>query len=498
MITRGKKAKEKLLEGINDTADVVKSTLGAKGKTVIISDKFGLGFSVTKDGVSVAQSVKFEDEIMNMGADFIKHAAIKTVEEAGDGTTTTTVLTQSMCNDIHKQLELGLSTQEVTKELFEDAEKVYDFIKRNSKKVETIEDIKNIASTSANNQEDIGDLFADIYSKAGMSVNIDVVESDSTETTYEIVKGFTMKETGYVSSQFINNFDKGRVEFENPRIYVYDGKVRNSTGKLIEILQKNTDRNSEDFRPLVLIVEDIEEAPLREIMISHGRQVISDIAIVQSNLIYEDRKNSFIDASIFTGAEYSTEGFGTDGTCEKIIIEKNAVTFINGAGNTEKHLERLKKENKKKDSIALTKRIFALENNAAVIKVGGKLASEISEKKDRIDDSNLAVKSAIEEGYLPGAGSTFLFANNQDLGVIMRNALNACYVQLMKNAEKEPYYFMKEIEEKGFGHGYNLLTNKVSNMYEDGIYDSSKVLRVSLENAIHTAVTFSNIDSIIW
>ena len=215
-------------------------------------------------------------------------------------TTTTTVLTQSMCNDIHKQLELGLSTQEVTKELFEDAEKVYDFIKRNSKKVESIEDIKNIASTSANNQEDIGDLFADIYSKAGMSVNIDVVESDSTETTYEIVKGFTMKETGYVSSQFINNFDKGRVEFENPRIYVYDGKVRNSTGKLIEILQKNTDRNSEDFRPLVLIVEDIEEAPLREIMISHGRQVISDIAIVQSNLIYEDRKNSFIDASIFT------------------------------------------------------------------------------------------------------------------------------------------------------------------------------------------------------
>lgn len=495
MITKGKEGKERLLEGINETADVVSTTMGAKGRTVMISDPYGLGFHVTKDGVSVANSVKLKNDLMSLGSEFIKTAALKTDSVAGDGTTGTTVLTRSMCNDIYSQIGLGRETNDIVLELFKNADEVYEFIKSNSLKVDTVEHVKNIAKISSNNNEEIGDLFKEIYEEAGMSVEIEVVESDSHDTTYEIVKGFTMKDTGYSSSQFINNQEKGRIEFEDPIIYLYNGKVVKMSNDIIDIFKNNSDRNSEDFRPLVLIVEDIEEAALREIVMAFGQQLIFNVAIVQSNLIHEDRKNSFIDASIFLDAEYTDDRIGNYGECEKVIIEKNKVTFINGKGDTSKHLNSLKKQKNK--NIATERRIFALESNAAVIKVGGKLPAEISEKKDRIDDANLSIKSALEEGYVPGAGSTFLFANREHFGQVMKNALHSCYKQLMTNGEKEPYFYLNDIYKKGFGYGFNLITNEVSDLYEDGICDSAKVLRVSIENAVHTAATFANINSII-
>jgi chaperonin GroEL len=488
MITKGK---EKLLEGINQTVDVVKSTLGAKGKTVMISDPYGLGFTVTKDGVSVAKSIKFDDDLLALGSEFVKNAALKTVSEAGDNTTTTSILVQSMCNNIQKEINLGRDTNELIEQLLNDKDSVLEFITSNSKKVSNIKDIKNIAKIASNNNEEIGSILEKVYSEAGWDVVIDVVESDNNETTYEIVNGFTMRETGYVSSQFINNYEKGRVEFENPKIYLYNGKIRQMTSDLMNIFQENADRNSETFRPLVLIVEDIEEAPLKEIMMAYRDGLIFSVAVVQSNLIFEDRKNTFIDASVFLDGEYQDTRIGKFGSCEKVIIDKDNITFINGSGDTKKHAERVKKNTKDKQ------RSFSLESIAAIIKVGGKLSSEISEKKDRIEDAVMSVRSAIEEGYLPGGGTTLIFADKEEYGTVMRKALMSCYNQLMINAEREPQYFLRDIKDKGFGYGYNLVKDNVSNLYKDGIYDSAKALRVSIENAVHTATNFASINYII-
>ena len=227
--------------------------------------------------------------------------------------------------------------------------------------------------------------------------------------------------------------------------------------------------------------------------------MIFNVAIVQSNLIFEDRKNIFIDSSKVINCEYSEERIGRFGECEKIIIEKDNVTFINGSGNTKPWINELKKESKKKKNIFLEKRIFSLETTAAIINVGGKLATEISEAKDRVDDAVEAVKSALEEGYSPGGSTVFIFAkNNLELKTeIMKEALLSCYKQLMINAEIEPFYYLSEIEKLGFGFGYNLNTDSITDFYKDGIYDSTKGLRVSLENAVHTACNFSLINATI-
>lgn len=500
MILKGKQAKERLLEGINEISDVVKSTLGYKGKTVLISNSMGIGFHVTKDGVTVAKEISFEDDIMNCGADFVKSAAQTTVDEAGDGTTTTTILTQSMCNMINREIELGKNPNDLVLDLKEDLETVKEYIKTNSKDVVNTLDIKNIANVSSNSDEEISGLIKSIYDEAGMNVEIDVTESDNLESSFEIVKGYTMHDTGYASNVFINNHDKGRVEFSNPKVYIYNGKVRQMTEDFIALFEDNADRNSEKFQPLVLIVEDIEEAPLREIIMAFTQQMLFNVAIVQTNLIHEDRKNIFIDASKVVGGDYRDDRIGNYGTCEKIIIEKESVTFINGGGDTKKHLESLKESvDKKKKNIFLERRIFALDTNAAIIKVGGKLGTEISEKKDRIDDAVQAVKSAIEEGYSPGGSSVYLFAreNLSFKTSIMPTALIACYLQLMRNAELEPFLFLNDILEKKIGYGYNLQKDKVSNLEKDGIYDSTKVLRVAMENAVQTACTFSMINSTI-
>lgn len=499
MITKGKEAKEKLLEGINEAVDLAKISLGAKGKTVVIRNKYTDIFRVTKDGISILKDIHFEEDLKEIGAGFVKNSSNKTVEEAGDGTTTTAVLTQSMCNSIYEELALGANPNELIKDLKEDLEVVKDFIKEKSSKIEDTEAIRNIAKISANNDDEIGDLLKSIYDETGLDVAIDISESDHSQTNYEVVNGFTMKETGFASPQFMNNPDKGRVEFDNPRIYLMNGRVRYITDDLGEILQGNADRNSNDFRPLVIIVEDIEEAPLREIVMAYGNKFLFNVAIVQTNLIYEDRKNAFIDASVFLNAEYNEERITGFGECEKIVIERDNVTFINGSGDTTKHIAKLKKLKTKDKNISVERRIFALETKAAIINVGGKLGTEIDEKKDRIEDSVYAVKSAIEEGYCPGGSTVYLFARmNSGLKTkVMKKALISCYQQLMKNAELEAFYYLKEIVDAGFGHGYNLIKDEVTNFYEDGIYDSSKVLRVSLENAVHTACNFALIEAVV-
>lgn len=500
MILKGKEAKERLLKGLNDTADVVKSTLGLRGKTVLISDLYGIGHDITKDGAKVARAINLEDKVEKSGSELLKKAATKTDEEAGDSTTSTSILTQSMCNDIFREIELGLNQNDVIRDLKDDLNKVVEYIKEKSKKVESTQDIYDVAKVSANNDLSIAKLIQDIYDDSNLNVAIDIVESDELEDSYEIVNGFTMRNTGYTDTIFLNNPEKMRIEFNNPRVYLYNGRIKYMSQELMDVFMDNADRNNPDFRPTVLIVEGIEEAPFKEIRAAFQQEMIHSIAIVESGLIFDNRKSVFIDSSKFLNAEYNDSKIGSFGECEKIIIEKNSTTFINGKGDTKKHLQDLKKLQKKDPkNIGFKQRIFDLESVAAIIKVGGKLVEEIGEKKDRIEDAVYAVKSAIEEGYSPGASSVYLSAyKNLELKTqIMKNALMSVYNQLMKNAELEPQYYLREIHDQDFPYGFNLITNSVSNLLEDGILDSSKALRVSLENAVHTAVLFSTINATI-
>ena len=496
MILRGKEAKERLLNGINKAADVIKSTLGAKGKNVLLVDNLRLGFNVTKDGVSVANKISLEDTIENCGAIFIQNSARKTVEEAGDGTTSTTILTQDMCNRMVSEIDLGKNPNKLCKDLKLDLENVKDYLSFTASKVTTTEHIKQIAKVSANNDEEIGNIIKEIYDKIGFSGAIDVRESDSLQTSYDIVKGLTIPSTGYASQHFINNHEKGRVDLINPRVLVLNSRVPDLNQAMYDLLSENS-TGAEDTTPLVIMVEDIEEIALRRVIEALSRGIIKDVTVIQTNLVFETRKNRFTDVAIFLDAEYCEGKIGELGHCERIIIEKDQTTFINGAGNTAKHIKKLKAL--KARNIELEKRIFDLELNAAIINVGGKIQSEIFEKKDRIEDAVCAVKSAIEEGYCAGGSTTYLFAR-EILSLrtdVMKNALQSCYIQLMKNADVEPFYTLRDILDKGYGNGYNVENDKIENFLESGIIDSAKVLRVALENAVYTACNFCMIESIV-
>ena len=490
--------KQILLEAIKDSVSAVKSTMGVAGRTVLIRDKYGFGFTTTKDGVTVVKSINYEDELKQCGADFVRNAAIKTVDEAGDGTTTTSVLLEAYCDEVNKEVLSGKAPRDIVNVLENDLNLIRDYLKTHSKKVSDTNIIRDVALVSSNNDEVISGIIKDIYDDVKtFDVVIDVEESDDVNTSYDIISGFTLENTGYVSTVFVNNPDKGRVEFINSKIYLYNGKIKSMTQDLMSIFEANVDRNDPNFRPLVLIVDDIEEAPLREIILALQMEKIFSVAIVQSSLIYKDRKDAFIDASVFLSADYKEDRLGNPGGCEKVVITKNDITFINGAGDVSKHVERIEKIDD--NSVSHTNRLFRLRSKAAKIYVGGKLSSEINERKDRVDDAVLAVKSAIEEGYSLGAGKTYLNAvfNLDNLSSISKKALQSCYKQLLINAGLDPYEYISELRSASFEDGFNLLNNKIENLFEAGIIDSTKSLRVSMENAIKSAQNFAMIEYVI-
>lgn len=497
MIIRGTESREKILKGINENVDTVKRTLGAKGRNVMIIDKYKIGYGITKDGVSVSNKVFLDDDVENAGSQMVQEAAGRTVREAGDGTTTTSVLTQSMCNSMFSELNLGKNVYELCSDLKLDLNDVIEFIKIKSKEVKNTDHIKQIAKVSSNNDEEIANIIKEIYDNIGLNGIIEVREDDSTETTYDLVHGLTIPNTGYSSTMFINNQDKGRVEFENANVFILNGKLSNMNESLMELIEMNR-ADIDDSNPLVLLLQDIEDIILRQIVESLSRGLIKNVTVVQSNLIYKQRENRFKDACAFLDAEYSDSKIGGRlGFCEKVIIEKDQITFVNGRGNVDKYLTELKKT-KSKDA-ELKSRIFSLESKGALINVGGKLQTEIKEKRDRVDDAVLAVKSAIEEGFCAGGSSTFIFAK-ESLNLrtkVMKDALMSCYIQLMENANIEPYFVVKDIIDKEYGYGYNVGENRVENLLEIGIIDSSKVLRISLENATQVACLFATIDAVI-
>lgn len=453
-----------------------------------------------KNGLKIKDIIKTGEytEMMCIKVSNPDHLYITNDYVVTHNTTTTTILTQSMCNSMVKEINLGKDSNALCADLKKDLNDVREFIKSKSKKIENTEQIRQLAMVSSNSDNEIADILKEIYDNIGFEGSIDVRESDSLETNYEVVKGFTLPNTGYSTHLFVNNTAKNRVELFNSKVLIFNGKINNVSNELINILDMNLSSN-DDVTPLVLIVHDIEDYILGNVMASLSDGMVRDVVVVKSNLIHNNRANRFKDACAFLDAEYSETSYGKLGFCERIIIEKDNTVFINGRGDVKKYVQNLKKELVKNKDLETKDRIFRIESKAAVINVGGKLQDEIGEKKDRIDDAVLAVKSAIEEGFCAGGSSTYIFANKElELRTeVMKNALISCYAQLMTNANKEPYFIMKTITDKEYGYAYNVSTSEVENFLEKGIIDSTKVLRVSLENSVHTACTFAMIEAIV-
>ena len=489
--------KNKLLNGIKEVVDVVRVTLGAMGKTVAIKDGLRLNFHLTKDGVTVAKYVKLEGQVEEVGAMLLREAVNKTVDEAGDGTTTTCLLVDNYCTIINKQLNLGENPKTIEKKLNEDLDKLIAFISKKSKKVKTLDEIKNIAKLSSNNDEEVSEIIKSLYKELGFNCLIDIKESENENTFYEIAKGFKLENTGYANSLFINNQTKGTVELLNPNIFILNDRI-NNVEPLTELFMK---QNSPTCEPLVILCTGIEETELAKILTGMTRNMLFNVYVLVSNQFYYQTEGYFYDLAKFTNGQYSTSHIGELGKCEKLIATKDEVYFINGNGDINEHIESLRNKKEEVEKKLLKDRILNLESSAGVIFVGGITPSEAKEKLDRVEDAVLSVKSAVEDGYVGGASSVFLEAYSKlDISEISKSAMLCIYNQLMINADLEPQYYLKDIIEinsgKG-GYGYNVLNNRIENMEKVGVIESSKVLKSALKNSISVAKTFINLEKVI-
>ena len=496
MILKGTEAKDKLLKGINDSADVVKQTMGPKGRNVLVMDNMrGVAYP-TKDGVTVAKHVRLNDPIENAGANIVLAAANKTVEEAGDGTTTCAVLTQTLCEELQKAINLGQDPHTLTKNLKLDLEDVLNFINQHTIKVTNTDEIRNLAMVSSNADEEISDTIKSIYDELGFDAHITTNSGNGNKTYYEAMSGYTIPHTGYASPYFINNQKESAVVYENPLVVIFDNEVTLESSIFTQVFQTNNS-DSKNARPVVFVVREAEESLIYTLVNALESNQINNVVIVTSNLPHEARMHRFQDASIFLGGIYmKEEGNFVPGECDKVVITKDKVTFIGGKGDTTKLIEYLEEQIKNGENYK--ERLDALKTSAAVIHIGGELALDIQERKDRVDDAILTVKSAVEEGYCPGGASIYNFASiNVTLRTeAMKKALRQCLTQILRNAGKDTT-ILYDIHHKKLPYSYNGHSDKVEDMMKAKIFDSAKVLRVSLNNAVHASITFALIESVI-
>jgi len=516
IVTSGSDGRKKIVKGINILADAVKSTLGAKGKNVIIEREFGYPH-ITKDGVTVAKSIKLSDPVENMGASLIKEVASKTVDVSGDGTTTATVLAQAIINAGIKAIELGANAMDLKRGIEKATKEVVKNINKISKPIDNNDLLKQIASISANNDSFIGELIAEAMEKVGRDGLITVEESQGHETTVNLVEGMRI-ERGYLSPYFVTNSEKMQAELNNPYILIYDKKI-SAIKDILHILEKV----SQTGRPLLIISEDLDGEALATMVVNKLRGLLSVCAIK----LPEFGGNRFFvmdDIATLINATCISEekGFRLDnttidmlGSADKITITKDSCTIVGGHGikeDIESRCNQIKNQMEEAESNYekenLKSRLAKLKNGVAVLSIGGFTETEIKEKKDRIDDALCATKAAVEEGFVAGGGVTYLHAlkdidiicENEDesIGVsILKKSLESPFKQILYNADVEPNIYINEIMKSDYGIGYNVKTNEIENFFESGIVDPTKVVRTALENSSSIAAIFLTTESII-
>ncbi len=511
-------AREKLKSGVDKLANAVKVTLGPKGRNVVISKKFGAPH-VTKDGVTVAKEIELKDPIENMGAQMVKEVASKTADIAGDGTTTATVLAQAIITAGMKNVASGANPMDLKRGIDKAVISVVNTLKSISKEVGSDNDkIKQIASISANNDETIGSLIAEAMKVVGNDGVITVEEAKGTETEVKTVEGMQF-DRGYLSPYFVTNADKMIVEMENPLVLIYEKKISNMK-ELLPILEPVV----QSGKSLLIIAEDIDGEALSTLVVNRIRGSLK-IAAVKAPGFGDRRKAMLEDIAILTGGQviseergYTLEGATMDmlGTAEKIEIDKDNTTVINGAGNKEAIASRvgqiraqIETTTSEYDKEKLQERLAKLAGGVAVLYVGAATEVEMKEKKDRVDDALAATRAAVEEGIIPGGGVGFIRAiealetlkginEDENTGIaIVKRAIEEPLRQIVANAGGEGAVIVQKVKEGKDDFGYNARTEVYENLYEAGVIDPTKVARIAIENASSIAAMLLTTECVI-
>lgn len=501
-------ARDALKRGVDALADAVKVTLGPKGRNVVIDKKFGAP-TITKDGVTVAKEVELKEGVENMGAQMVKEVASKTADVAGDGTTTATVLAQAIVTAGLKNVTAGANPMDLKRGIDQAVAAIKEHLSSITQEVgDDFAKIEQVGTISANNDATIGKLIAEAMQKVGKEGVITVEEAKGTETTVDVVEGMQF-DRGYLSPYFVTNADKMIAELDNPYILIHDKKVSNIQD-IVPLLEKVAQQGSS----LLIIAEDVEGTALAGLVVNKLRGGLK-VAAVKAPGFGDRRKAMLEDIAILTGGQVISEerGFKLDqadismlGRAEKIDIDKDNTTIINGAGNAEDIKARVNQIKAQVESTTsdydkekLQERLAKLAGGVAVLYVGAATEVEMKEKKDRVDDALHATRAAVEEGIVPGGGVAFIRAisvldnlkgNNedQDTGIaIVRRALEEPLRQIVANAGGEGSIVVQKVLEGKDDFGYNAGTNVYENLYAAGVIDPKKVTRVSLENAASIA-----------
>ena len=502
------KAREELKKGVDALADAVKVTLGPKGRNVIIDKKFGAPH-ITKDGVSVAREVELEDPFQNMGAQLVKEVASKTGDDAGDGTTTATVLAQSIINVGLKNVAAGANPMDLKRGIDKAVSVVVEGIKGMSEPVgDDFDKIESVARVSANNDEAIGRLIAEAMKKVKNEGVITVDEAKGTETTVDIVEGMQF-DRGYISPYFVTNAEKMEGVFENPYILIYDKKISNLKD-MLPILEAT----AQSGRPLLIIAEDVDQEALATLVVNRLRGSLK-VCAVKAPGFGDRRKEMLEDIAILTGGVVISEEKGMKlesatidylGRAEKVTVNKENTTIVNGAGNKDQIAARvaqiktqIEQTKSDYDREKLQERLAKLAGGVAVLHIGAPSEVEMKEKKDRVDDALSATRAAIAEGIVPGGGVAYircverlegLKGDNDDetTGImIVKRAIEEPLRQIVANAGVEGAVVVQKVKEGTGDYGYNARTDKYENLLAAGVIDPAKVTRVALENAASIA-----------
>jgi chaperonin GroEL len=511
-------ARALLKEGVDQLADAVKVTLGPKGRHVVLEKKYGAP-QVTKDGVTVAKEIELSDPYLNMGAQMVKEVASKTGDIAGDGTTTATVLAQSIINVGLKNITAGANPMDIKRGIDKAVEKVVAHLKTQAKVIgDDLSKIEQVARIAANDDQEIGKLIAEAMGKVHKEGVITVEESKGTTTSVEVVEGMQF-DRGYISAYFVTNAEKMEAELENPYILIYDKKV--TTMKDMLPVLESTAQNG---RPLLIISEDVEGEALATLVVNRLRGSLR-VCAVKAPGFGDRRKEMLEDIAILTGGTVISEEKGLKlehttldmlGTAEKVTINKENTTIVNGAGDKEMIKARVAQIRQQMttttsdyDKEKLQERLAKLAGGVAVLYIGASSEVEMKEKKDRVDDSLHATRAAIEEGIVPGGGVAYIRAmaaleglkgdnEDQTTGIeIVKRAIEEPLRQIAVNAGQEGAVVVQNVKSGKADYGYNAQTDKYEKLYTSGVIDPAKVARVALENAASVAGMFLTTEAVV-
>ncbi len=512
------KAREELKKGVDALANAVKVTLGPKGRNVIIDKKFGAPH-ITKDGVTVAREVELEDPFQNMGAQLVKEVASKTGDDAGDGTTTATVLAQSIISVGLKNVTAGANPMDLKRGIDKAVSTVVASIKNMSEEVgDDFKKIEDVARVSANNDETIGHLIAEAMKKVKKEGVITVDEAKGTETTIDIVEGMQF-DRGYISPYFVTDPEKMECVMDNPLILIYDKKVSNLKD-ILPILEQS----AQSGRPLLIIAEDVDQEALATLVVNRLRGSLK-ICAVKAPGFGDRRKEMLEDIAILTGGTVISEEKGMQlatatmqdlGTAAKVTINKENTTIVNGAGSQQAIAARvaqikaqIETTTSDYDREKLQERLAKLAGGVAVLHIGAPSEVEMKEKKDRVDDALSATRAAIAEGIVPGGGVAYIRAladlenlkvdnDDEQTGIaIVQRAIEEPLRQIARNAGVEGAVVVQKVREGKADFGYNARTDSYENLLAAGVIDPAKVTRVALENAASIAGMFLTTECVI-